>query len=130
MKVDWIDAPFVVLRLQADTEGELDIIAALYHGPLAGAAAIFVREEESPWGRTLHGSKHHLGGSHLLVGLKWDIRNQPAIGRPRSHADVRLAQASQAAGQALHQLVAVIQRQAQADLGVAAAGVAPVDGHL
>ena len=110
MKMSWMGEGQAVLRFEAENEMDLEVLGALFfNGPLAGAAGCYVPLEGSPWPRSTRGLVSHIGGARLLVGLEWDIRNQPAVGRPRSDADARVAQAAQAAGQALHQLIGVLQ---------------------
>lgn len=107
MKMSWMSEGRTVLRFEAENETDLSVLGALYmNSPLAGAAPLYVHQEDAPaWGRSpQHGLRSHIGGTRLLVGLEWDIRNQPNVGAPVSDADARVAQATQPVGQALHQL--------------------------
>ncbi len=111
MQMYWTDEVGAVLRFEAETEAEVDIVGRLWHcGPLTGAKPIFVREADSPWALDTPGCRGFMGGGglRLLVGLEWDVRNQPAVGYPLSDAEARVARATQSAGQALQQLVSVL----------------------
>lgn len=112
MKMSW-DVPQALLRFEAETEADLDTIAMLTGGPLAGAQELRVQVAESRFGATRAGRRYHIGREPLLLeGLVWDIRNQPQVGRARSDADAQAAQVTQAAGKALHELIRLVQRQA------------------
>lgn len=133
MKMTWIDAPGQVLEMEADCVEDLDVLEALMAGPLAGAGIVLCREDRTPWGATTLGWCHVGNGerpTRQLVGLRWDIRNQPAVGRPRSHADARLAQATQAICQGLHQFVGVIKSEREIDFGVPAAWISSIERDL
>jgi len=78
MKVEWIE-PGAVLRLQAETPAELNVISVLYTGPLRGARELGELEESSPFKGARTGTVMFRPKPWLLNGLEWDIRNQPAI---------------------------------------------------
>lgn len=96
MKMSWMGEGHAVLRFEAENEMDLEVLGALFfNGLLAGAVGRYVPLEGSPWSRSTRGLVSHIGGARLLMGLEWDIRNQPAVGRPRSDADARVGHMSQ-----------------------------------
>jgi len=98
MKMTWI-VPRAVLRMDAQTPEDLDTISTLAKAVLAGASRIYGRPDA---GDPLHGVQNGQrsfirAGTQgaLLMGLEWDIRNQPNAGTPKSDADVRMANPAQ-----------------------------------
>lgn len=136
MRVEWVERGSV-LRFRVETVEDLDIVGELAQGPLRGAHELLELLEGSPFepvaGRQVGTVKwrwrsdaDHTRTAFVLVGLEWDIRNQPAVGRPRSDLDVRMTQATQAVGQGLHQMLGLLVAEREVQLARAAAGVSAV----
>jgi len=112
MKIDWT-VPNAVLRFQAQTSQDLAILQALNVGPLSGARRLYEPVAESPLAGEYAAVRGWAGSAlmrpphadkavqHILVGLEWDIRHQPAVGSVRTPERAALEQAHAALGRAV-----------------------------
>jgi len=88
MKMEWTDSNCHVLRIAAQSEEELDIIATLLDGPCQVAHGIYANYGDAPFGQTRHGRISHIRGLRLLVGLEWKIGAENAADWPQPDKEI------------------------------------------
>jgi len=89
-----------VLVLEAETADDIDVVGWLSaHGPLMLAERI-TRRQDAGW---------------LVVGLKWDMRNCPRVGRAVSDEERLLRDASGELARGLGKLIGLSLRDLQRD---------------